>query len=71
MIHFGVQCPELRSKTDKIYLKQRYCFERLNQSLPQRVIYSVLTATVWNLQIKLNPVFLQSAIIRKRRELEF
>ena len=71
MIQFGVQSPELRSKTDKIYLKQRYGFERLNQSLPQRVIYSVLTATVWNLQIKLNPDFLQSAIIRKRHELQF
>ena len=71
MIHFGVQCPELRSKTDKIYLKQRYCFERLNQSLPQRVMYNVLTATVWNLHIKLNLDFLQSAVIRKRHELKF
>ena len=35
MTHFGVQCPEFRSKTDKMYLKQRCSFERLIQSLPQ------------------------------------
>ena len=36
--------------------------KELNQSFPQRVIYSVLTATVWNLQIKLKEENVESGL---------
>ena len=57
-LHMGRHDPAWRPISrvelqDEQYIwKQSYCFERLNQSLPQRVTHRILNATVWNMQIK-------------------
>ena len=54
IIQFGVQNPDLCSKSLNVYLKQGCVAETRDQFLFQRLLQRVLTATIWNLKEQLN-----------------